>query len=164
MKTIIIHNEAKINANGNLSGGHCKPVICLDNGCRFTSMTDAAEYANVSIQFMSNHLNGRSRTCHGKHYCYLHQLTEKADILMDRLHEASADAEDARRWREYQAEQERIRLEEERRQRDIAKAREKIAAYEEKSAAYRDKMYEAMTLKEEAERELENLLESEAVA
>lgn len=176
MKTIIIHNEAKINAKGNLSNGNCKPVICLDDGTRYTSVTDAAESVGVNPVTMCNHLKGKARKCKGKRYCYLNELTENANIIMDRLHEASTDAEDARRWREYQAEQEVIRRAEEERlaairraeeehQRQIAKARERVEKYTAKHNEYTIKCREAFDLKCEAERELEFLLgESEAVA
>ena len=164
MTEVTIHNKATVNAKGRRNGGCCKPVICIDNGKRYTSVTDAAEQAGVTTCSMSQHLNGLSRTCKGKRYCYLNQLTENANMIMDRLNEALIDAEDARRWREYQAEQEANRLAEERRLRNIEKAREKIAEYEEKSAAYRDKMFEAMSLKEEAERKLDALLNNEEVA
>lgn len=140
MKKIIINEKAVINANGNLSGGHCVPVICLNDGGRFTSVTDAAEHAGVTAQYMCNHLKGKTRTCKGKRYCYLYQLAEKADVLMDRLSQVSAMEEDARRWREHQAEQEAIRLAEERRLEEERRAEERKQAEIAKLLSRRDSL------------------------
>ena len=139
MKKINIQNEANINVKGEHTSKNAKPVICVDNGMVFASMLDAAEYAGVTNPTMVMHLQGKTRTCSGKHFCYLSRVNESLDAIVTRLRETSAIEEDAKRWQEYQAEQETIRkaeekrLEEERkaeakRQAEIAKLTEKRAS------------------------------------
>ena len=128
MKKINIQNEANIKAEGKLNNNHCKPVICVDNGKVFTSMTDAAEYAGVSSPTMVVHLQGKTRTCAGKHFCYLSKVTENLDSIVTRLRETAAVEDDARKWQVYQAEQERIRIAEEKRLEEERKAEEKRKA------------------------------------
>jgi chromosome segregation ATPase len=135
---INIQNEANINAKGKLNCHRCKPVICLETGDVFTSIADAAEHAGAHKSNMSQHLCGKLRSVKGKHYCYLSRATESLDAIVTRLRETSAMEEDARKWREYQAEQEAIRKAEQKRIDDerkakedheaaIAKAQEKVA-------------------------------------
>ena len=127
-KTINIQNEANIKAEGKLSCHRCKPVICIETGEVFTSATDAAEKAGMTLTAMSNHLVGKTRAAKGKHYCYLSRATENLDAIVTRLRETSAVEDDARKWREYQAEQEAIRIAEEKRLEEERKAEEKRKA------------------------------------
>ena len=131
---IILNNKATYEAIGDLNSGHCKPVA-NDEGKRFTSVTDAAKYAGVSPRNMWNHLNGNHRTCKGHVYFYIDKRDESFDRVMNRLSEVSAEVErrkadedDARKWREYQAEQEAIRKAEEKRIADERKAKEMYEA------------------------------------
>ena len=131
---IILNEKSTYEAIGELNSGHCKPVA-NDEGKRFTSVTDAAKYAGVSPQNMWNHLNGNHRTCKGHVYFYIDKRDESFDRVMNRLSEVNAeverrkaDEEDARKWREYQAEQEAIRKAEEKRIADERKAQEMYEA------------------------------------
>lgn len=169
MKNITIHENANINAEGKLSSKHCKPVICLETGEVFSSVTDAAEAIGLSAQNLSTHLTGKKKSFGGKHYCYLSKATESLDAIVTRLRETSAMEEDARKWREYQAEQEAIRKAEQKRIDDERKAKEQ---YEAAIAKARAKLERCTTMCErlesdllraeerrmEAEKELNNLL------
>lgn len=168
MKKINIQNEANIKAEGKLNSRHCKPVICIETGEVFTSVTDAAEKIGVSVQNMSNHMNGRNRTIHGKRYCYLSRVTESLDAIVTRLRETAAVEEDAKRWKAYQAEQEAIRkaeekrLEEERkaeekRRAEITKAEAKVARLTSMAQDYEAKWHQVMADLNEAEKILEAL-------
>ena len=137
--TINIQNEANIKAEGKLNGRKCKPVICIDTGEVFTSATDAAEKAGVHVSVMSSVCIGRIRTANGKRYCYLSKATESLDAIVTRLRETSAVEDDARKWREYQAEQEAIRKAEEERLEAIRKAEEKRLEEERKAREKREK-------------------------
>ena len=175
MKTINIQNEANIKAKGQYNSKHCKSVICIETGEVFTSVWDAAAAVGLQAQNLSRHLTGHKRSFGGKHYCYLSRVNESLDSIVTRLRETSAIEEDAKRWQEYQAEQEairqeeeRIRQEEEKRAEEARKAREELLAKIEKATAkvarravVRDnKAAEARMAEErlmEAERELEVL-------
>ena len=127
-KTINIHHEATIGGSGNLNSKRCKPVICIDTGEVFTSATDAAEKAGVHYSTISSACLGKMRTCKGKRYCYLSNATESLNAIVTRLRETASAEEDARKWREYQAEQEAIRKAEEKRLEDERKAKEEYDA------------------------------------
>ena len=174
-KTINIQNEANIKAKGTHGYKNHKPVICLETGDVYVSLIDAAEHIGCRPGSISNHLRGKQRSVDGKHFCYLSRVTESLDSIVTRLRETAAMEDDAKKWREYQAEQEAIRkeeekrrMEEEKRAEEARKAREellaKIAKATEKVArrtAVRANKYEEARLADErlmeAGRELEAL-------
>lgn len=177
--TITLNEESTYEAIGKTSGGNCEP-IGNDEGKCFTSMKDAAEYAGVSPQYMWNHLQPHgTKTCRGHVYFYINKRDQSFDKVMKQLTKTTAevqrrkaDEEDARKWREYQAEQERIRkaeekrLEderkaEERRQNEIAKLRNRIAKANERAEQYNAKWVAAVNEANDLERELEALLDKE---
>ena len=104
--TINIQHESNIKAEGKLNSRHCKPVICIETGEVFTSVTDAAASAGCVANNMSTHLTGKLRHIKGKHYCYLSRVNESLDAIVTRLRETAAVEEDAKKWKAYQAEQE----------------------------------------------------------
>lgn len=160
-KTINMQHEANIQAEGKLSGRSCKPVICLETGEVFSSMTDAAESIGVSIQHMSNHLTGRYRSIHGKHYCYVSRVNESLNTILTRLRETSAIEEDAKKWKAYEAEQEAKRIAEQKRQEAIAKAKEKLEARKSICDRIEAQLTEAERLYMEAQTELAALEDKE---
>ena len=160
-KTINMQHEANIQAEGKLSGRKCKPVICLETGEVFSSMTDAAEYTEVTTATMSNHLTGRYRSVKGKHYCYLSRVNESLDTILARLRETAAIEEDAKKWKVYEAEQEAKRVAEQKRQEAIAKAKEKVARAQGIHDTLAAKYREALNTLAQAQRELEALEDKE---
>lgn len=160
-KTINMQHEANIQAEGKLSGRKCKPVICLETGEVFSSMTDAAEYTEVTTATMSNHLTGRYRSVKGKHYCYLSRVSESLDTILARLRETAAIEEDAKKWKAYEAEQEAKRIAEQKRQEAIAKAKEKVARAQGIHDTLAAKYREALNTLAQAQRELEALEDKE---
>lgn len=169
--TINIHNEANIQAEGKRNNRNCKPVICIETGEVFSSSADAAEKMGVHFATMSAVCTGKIRTCKGMHFCHMNSALENLDAVMTRLRETAAMEDDARKWREYQAEQEAIRKaeekrleairkEEERKQREITKAKEKVAKYEAEVNKYKDKWYDSVAALNDAQMELETLLDN----
>jgi cobalamin biosynthesis protein CbiD len=157
-KTINIQDKANIQAEGKLNSRHCKPIICLETGEVFTSVTDAAEKFKCSAQNLSSHLTGkRSKTIKGKHFCYLSRATENLDTIVTRLREASSDAEDARKWRAYQAEQEAIRKAKEDHEAAVEKAKNKIEYRQKIYSRLEQRLKEAAIRVVEAEKEYEDL-------
>ena len=136
-KTAIINlqNEANVTATGT-HVHHCsKPIICIETGETFVSITDAAEHIGVCKSNLSKHLCGNLRSVKGKHYCYMTRSVESLDAIVTRLREASAMEEDARKWRAQEAEKERIRKEEEDRINAERKAKEEYEAKKHKAIA-----------------------------
>lgn len=158
MKKINIQNEANINGIGNLNGGNCKPVICIDTGDVFTSCFDAAEFAGVHFSAMSFHLRGKSRTCNGKHYVYLSKVNEGLNAIVTRLRETAAVEADAKKWQEYQAEQEAIRKAEEKRQEEIANLKAKLARQKEICERIEAELLRATECMMETENKLNDLI------
>lgn len=138
MKKLTIHEKAIINAEGNMSSSHCKPVICIDTGEVYTSVTDAVEHANCHYTTMISHLKGNLRTCKGKHYCYLSNATASLDAIVTRLREASEMEAKAKVYDAMMAEQEAARQAEEKHRAAIAKAEANVQRRNE----VRDNLYQ----------------------
>lgn len=156
-KTINIQGNANIKGEGKLNSRHCKPIICLETGEVFTSVTDAAESIGCGANNLSSHLTGKKKSIKGKHFCYLYRATESLDVIMKRLRETSSMEDDARKWRAYQAEQEAIRKAEEDRIEAIRKAKDKVARRQEICERIKAKLAEAEKRLMDAEIELEAL-------
>jgi hypothetical protein len=142
MKTININNKSEISGEGNLHSAHCKPIICIDTGAVYTSVTDAANAVGCSISNMINHLKGKLKTCKGKHLCYLSEATENLDAIVSQIRNMNALRAKAAAWDALQAEQEAARKAEEKRLADIARAEAKRQADIAKATAKRDKAYQ----------------------
>lgn len=179
-KTIIMQNEATIRAEGAKNSNHCKPTFMWsvngDPNVRFfTSIEDAAKEIKTDKSYLSRCITNK-KACKGYRVCLLSQANEYlGEMAISINSKASKDSEDARKWREYQAEQEALRIAEEKRQAEarkaeeqrqakIAKLRERVAKCEEKCNDYAAKWNEAMNMKDEVERELESLLGEGEVA
>ncbi len=170
MKKITIHKEATIKAEGKRQSRNCKPVICIETGKVFASATDAAEYMGVHYSMMSATCIGKVSTCKGMHFCYLNEALENLDAVMSRLRDACAMEVDAKKWRAQEAEKEAIRkaeerrLEEERKAREayekaVAKAEAKVAKCAADCAKYQEKFNASMSALDNANKELEALLD-----
>lgn len=173
---ITLNNKSTYEAIGEYNSGNCRR-IANDKGDVFTSIKDAAAYAGTSPQYMWNCLQPNTRRkCKGHLYFYVDNRDESFDVVMNRLAETTAeierrkaDEEDARKWREYQAEQERIRKAEEKRIADelkakrehearIEKARNKMMKYATICDNLEQKLKEAIQNRIEAEKEFEDLI------
>lgn len=140
MTTLVTSVFSTCKANGGGRNGNCKPVMCTSGkykGTVYASMTDAMEATGIYYQCISNAVHGRQKKAGGMTWCLVDDVKNNIDIISEQLQQ---DAEDARKWREYQAEQERIRKAEEKRQAAIEKTKAKIAHLEE----LYDKKYKAM--------------------
>ena len=159
MKNIRIQKEATIKANGKRENGNCKAVICIETGEVFSSATDAAERVGVHFSMISSACLGKVQTCKGKHYCYLNAALENLDAVMTRLRQAAAMEDDAKKWRAQENAKEEARMARERHKAAIAKAEAKVAKLAESCAKYQEKLNATMTAYDEANKELEALLE-----
>lgn len=137
--TINIQHEANMKAEGKHDNGNCDSTVILETGEVFTSQIDLANRLGVHPSAVSNTICGRQRTCKGYHIVSVSRLAEGMDMVLTRLRETSAVEDDARKWREYQAEQEAIRKAEEERIEAERKAEEKRLEEERKAREKREK-------------------------
>lgn len=168
--TIIIHNKATMKATGIHTHKNAKPVICLDNGNRYASVTDAAEAVGVTHNSLSAHLNGDTKTCGGMHWSFMSRVTESADTILDHASHLSSELDKANKklaeqeaemaeFRAWKAEKERIRKAEEARQHAIAKAKEKVERRKRMAIRKEEEAAHAWNRVHEAEKELAELID-----
>lgn len=140
MKEIILREKGTMHVERKKhSGKRCKPVVCVTNGMRFASATDAAEYAGVHLSSISLCCLGKVTNVKGNVYKYVKEETENCvDVLADTLQKQRQLLEKyAPLIAELEAkeEEEKLRkLDEERKQKAIEKAKAKYARAEEKFA------------------------------
>lgn len=169
MKNIIINNESTIKADGIHTNRSCKPVICIDTGEVFTSATDAAKKIGVHFSTMSAACLGKIKTCKGKRYCYLANVSENLDALTTRIKHLNELEAKAKAWDELKAKEEAARKAEEERLAAIRKAEEERIKAEqerkEKIAKHEAKLERRkaiiLRLKEELARAEERAMETE---
>lgn len=87
MKKIIITNEATLSAEGKLSNRKCKPVVCIDTGEVYTSVTDAAERNGVDASSMSWACAGKTKLCKGKRFCFVSDMVEHYEEIARHIRE-----------------------------------------------------------------------------
>ena len=87
MKKIIISNESTMNAEGKLNNRKCKPVICIDTGEVYTSVTDAAEHNGVDVSSMSWACAGKTKLCKGKRFCFVADMSEHYEEIARHIRE-----------------------------------------------------------------------------
>lgn len=159
-----IHNETHINAKG-IHGQRCnKPVICIDTGEVFLSMTDAAEHIGTTVDTISNCIRGVQKTAKGKRFCLVSKATESLSELTAQIAKLNADAEDARRWREYQAELNAARRAEEERVFRKRQLEEKLERRNVRVETLQEQLRQAIVRRDETVTELTELNEMEEVA
>ena len=169
-KTINIHTvPSTIEAVGKFNSKHCRSVVCKETGDVFTSIIDAAKGAGASYPMMSGHLLGRYKSCKGKHYAYLDEILDNPNEMLVQLRNMSAgeeqrkaDAEDARKWREYQAqlaaEEEAARKAEQEKQERIAVLTTRLERRKNVEQQAIAKAEKATARRMETERELAELI------
>lgn len=136
-QNITIHNASNINAIGKHNSAHCKPIVCVETGDTYSSIKDAATKVGVHYVTMCQHMRRKLKSVKGLHYSYLSDVLDNPDDILAQLRKANAenealkqDADDARKWREYQARLEaEAKAEAERKRKHekaVAKARAKV--------------------------------------
>lgn len=84
--TITISNPSSILGSGTHNGNNRnKPVLCIDTGEVFVSVTDAAEHNNVNPVSMSCCLSGKTRTCNGKRFSFVSKANENLNTIAEQL-------------------------------------------------------------------------------
>ena len=91
MKKIIITNESTMTAEGKRSNGNCKPVLCIDTGVVYASVMDAAEKNGVHFITISMACLGKTKTCKGKRYCFVADMSEHYEEIAQYIREMYED-------------------------------------------------------------------------
>lgn len=78
---IIINGTTTVYAEGNHARRAFKPVMCIEDGKMFASVTDAATYYGVSGATISNVCKGKQRSLNGKHLIYVTNAMEKINDI-----------------------------------------------------------------------------------
>ena len=105
MKKIIISNHSEVTAKGKLDSRKCKPVICIDTGVVYTSVTDAAIANGTTAAAISGSYTGKSKTAKGKRFCLVSNMSEHYEEIAEHIREMYAVYAKAE---EERAEKERI--------------------------------------------------------
>lgn len=131
MKKIIISNKSTMDAEGKRSNANCKPVYCIDDGKVYASVMDAADEIGVHFTTLSCACLGKTKTCKGKRYCFVSDMSERYEEIAQHTREMYADYLTAEEKRQEEARLEEERKLEEKRQAEeqkrINKARENYA-------------------------------------
>lgn len=153
--TFMLHDKKEITVTGTHTNKNHKPVLCIDTGEVFASLSDAAEANGVHITAISCVVLGKTKTCKGKRFCLVTRMADHTDEIAETLRSniAKATKYDAiiAEHERIKAEQEAARRAEEERIRAKQRAQEKLekckAEYNKKLAA----LQEAERLLQEAE-------------
>ena len=151
---IIINERATIQSIGEHTNGNCEPVVCLTEDKIFNSVTDTANHYDASISQISAVCNKKAKTCHKMRFCFLRDIDQHLDEIMENNRRNTEKISDLERkaalWDAYQKEQEE-------RQQAIAKVKAKIARREQIRRNAYQKYLMAEGRLAEAERELKDL-------
>lgn len=96
MTKIHIQKEGFIKAHGVHTRKNNKPVMCITTGEVYASVLDAAKENGASFSAISLVCCGKSKTCKGKRFCFVTNVTEHLDEISEclRIREAKASAYD----------------------------------------------------------------------
>jgi hypothetical protein len=173
MKKITIQHEATIKAEGNYNSKHCKPIMCIKNDGSelrsFSSVWDAAKELGINPGYISTCMS-KGVACKGYTCCSTKDAASFISAIVDSY---NRNANDASQYRRIKAEEEAIRIAEERRLTEerkakerkiaaIAKAEAKVTKYAAACSKYEVKWNESMKALDEANKELEALLDEGA--
>lgn len=157
MKKLTITTESEISAKGKLSSGHCKPIVCTDNGDTYSSMLDAAEMLGLCYPDLCKHLKGKSKHIRGMHFKYLEEIKGNPSIMISRVQQMAELEEKAAKWDALMAEQEAARKAEEKRIAELEKARAKKLRQQEMYERAMVKASEILAAMAETDIEIANL-------
>ena len=93
--TLQVSKDAKAIAIGE-DRKNAKPVLCIDTGLIYASLTDAAEDIGVTVPALSSCLRGKTNSCKGMSWCFVKESANHIDDITGRIRQANAEAEDAK--------------------------------------------------------------------
>lgn len=93
--TLQVSKDAKAIAIGE-DRKNAKPVLCIDTGLIYASLTDAAEDVGVTVTALSRCLRGKTNSCKGMSWCFVKESANHIEDITGRIRRANAEAEDAK--------------------------------------------------------------------
>lgn len=93
--TLQVSKDAKAIAIGE-DRKNAKPVLCIDTGLIYASLTDAAEDVGVTVTALSSCLRGKTNSCKRMSWCFVKESANHIDDITGRIRQANAEAEDAK--------------------------------------------------------------------
>ena len=93
--TLQVSKDAKAIAIGE-DRKNAKPVLCIDTGLIYASLTDAAEDVGVTVTALSSCLRGKTNSCKGMSWCFVKESANHIEDITGRIRQANAEVEDAK--------------------------------------------------------------------
>lgn len=93
--TLQVSKDAKAVAIGE-DRKNAKPVLCIDTGLIYASLTDAAEDVGVTVTALGSCLRGKTNSCKGMSWCFVKESANHIEDITGRIRRANAEAEDAK--------------------------------------------------------------------
>ena len=93
--TLQVSKDAKAIAIGE-DRKNAKPVLCIDTGLIYASLTDAAEDVGVTVTALSSCLRGKTNSCKGMSWCFVKESANHIEDITGRIRRANAEVEDAK--------------------------------------------------------------------
>lgn len=93
--TLQVSKDAKAIAIGE-DRKNAKPVLCIDTGFIYASLTDAAEDVGVTVTALSSCLRGKTNSCKGMSWCFVKESANHIEDITGRIRQANAEVEDAK--------------------------------------------------------------------
>ena len=138
MTTINIQNASQVIVEGTRTRRNCKAVYCITTGEMFASVSDAAEANGVYQSNLSWHLAGKAKTCNGKKFCFVNEINEHLNEIVQR------NKMIAHKVSKYDA---------------LCEAEERVTKHKERCEELRNALEAEMALFADAEQELNELRE-----
>ena len=93
--TLQVSKDAKAIAIGE-DRKNAKPVLCIDTGLIYASLTDAAEDVGVTVTALSSCLRGKTNSCKGMSWCFVKESANHIEDITGRIRRANAEVEDVK--------------------------------------------------------------------
>lgn len=98
--TLQVSKDAKAIAIGE-DRKNAKPVLCIDTGLIYASLTDAAEDIGVSVTALSSCLRGKTNSCKGMSWCFVKESANHIDDITGRIRQAKDEKDALKEYRRY---------------------------------------------------------------
>ena len=98
--TLQVSKDAKAIAIGE-DRKNAKPVLCIDTGLIYASLTDAAEDIGVSVTALSSCLRGKTNSCKGTSWCFVKESANHIDDITGRIRQAKDEKDALKEYRRY---------------------------------------------------------------